>query len=243
MNYHWNWGIFFEASPDGTGTYLYSLYLGLRWTLATALSAWVIALILGTIIGVLRTLPSKSGQRLGWYYVELFRNIPFLVQLFLWYFVLPELLPKAAGLWVKQLPNASFFTTVVALSFYMSARIAEQLRSGIEALAKGQHLAGLALGLTTWQTYRFVVLPMAFRIILPPLTSDFLNTIKNTSVALTIGLVELTSRGYTIQEQSFQFFEAFTAVTLIYIAVNGVVTLAMRRLERLVAVPGYISGK
>jgi glutamate/aspartate transport system permease protein len=243
MNYHWNWGIFFDASPDGTGTYLYSLYLGLRWTLATALSAWVLALILGTMVGVMRTLPSKIARNLGWYYVELFRNIPFLVQLFLWYFVLPEVLPKTAGMWLKQLPNASFFTTVVALSFYMSARVAEQLRSGIDSLAKGQNLAGLALGLTTLQTYRYILLPMAFRIILPPLSSDFLNTIKNTSVALTIGLVELTSRGYTIQEQSFQFFEAFTAVTLIYIAVNSLVTWAMRMLERRVAVPGFIAGK
>jgi glutamate/aspartate transport system permease protein len=243
MNYHWNWGIFFEASPDGTGTYLYSLYLGLRWTLATAMCAWVLALVLGTLVGVLRTLPSKMSQRLGWYYVELFRNIPFLVQLFLWYFVLPELLPQAQGLWLKQLPNASFFTTVVALSFYMSARVAEQLRSGIDSLAQGQKIAGLALGLTTWQTYRLVLLPMAFRMILPPLTSDFLNTIKNTSVAMTIGLVELTARGYTIQEQSFQFFEAFAAVTVIYILVNGTVTLGMRYLERRVAVPGYSIGK
>jgi glutamate/aspartate transport system permease protein len=242
MNYNWNWGIFLEASPDGTGTYLYSLFLGLRWTLATALSAWVIALMLGTLVGVMRTLPSRPAQRLGGFYVELFRNIPFLVQLFLWYFVLPEVLPQAAGMWLKQMPNASFFTTVVALSFYMSARIAEQLRSGIASLASGQQLAGMALGLTTLQTYRYVLLPMAFRIILPPLTSDFLNTIKNTSVALTIGLVELTSRGYTIQEQSFQFFEAFTAVTLIYIVVNGLVTLGMRYLERRVAVPGFLSG-
>jgi glutamate/aspartate transport system permease protein len=243
MNYHWNWGIFFEASPDGSGTYLYSLFLGLRWTLATALSAWVIALVLGTVVGVMRTWPSKTAQRLGGYYVELFRNIPFIVQLFLWYFVLPEVLPQTAGLWIKQIPNASFFTTVVALSFYMSARIAEQLRSGIGALARGQSLAGLALGLTPLQSYRYVLLPMAFRIVLPPLTSDFLNTIKNTSVALTIGLVELTSRGYTIQEQSFQFFEAFTAVTLIYIAVNGIVTIGMRHLERRLAVPGFNSGQ
>jgi glutamate/aspartate transport system permease protein len=243
MNYHWNWGIFFEASPDGSGTYLYSLYLGLRWTLATALSAWVLALIFGTIVGVMRTLPSATAQRVGRYYVELFRNIPFIVQLFLWYFVLPEVLPQTAGMWIKQMPNASFFTTVVALSFYMSARVAEQLRSGIGSLASGQKPAGLALGLTTLQTYRYVLLPLAFRIILPPLTSDCLNTIKNTSVALTIGLVELTSRGYTIQEQSFQFFEAFTAVTLIYIAVNGIVTMGMRRLERKVSVPGFSAEK
>jgi glutamate/aspartate transport system permease protein len=104
-------------------------------------------------------------------------------------------------------------------------------------------MAGTALGLTTAQTYRYVLLPMAFRIILPPLTSEFLNTIKNTSVALTIGLLELTARARAMQEFSFQVFEAFTAATLIYLALNLVVTAGMRLLERKVAVPGYITGK
>jgi glutamate/aspartate transport system permease protein len=243
MNYHWNWGIFFEASPDGAGTYLYTLYLGLRWTLTTAVCAWLLAVVFGSVIGVMRTLPSQIAQRAAAFYVELFRNIPFLVQLFLWYFVLPEVLPAAAGAWLKQLPNASFFTAIVGLAFFMSARVAEQLRSGISALPRGQRHASLALGMTTAQTYRYVLLPMAYRIILPPMTSDMLNTLKNTSVAMTIGLVELTSRAYAIQENSFQFVEAFTAVTIIYLLVNNLVTAAMRWLERKVAVPGYISNK
>lgn len=243
MNYNWNWGIFFEPSPDGSGTYLDTLVMGLRWTVATALSAWTLALVLGIVVGILRTLPSRPAQAVGTAYVELFRNIPLLVQLFIWYFVVPELLPKAAGTWLKQLPNASFFTAVVAIGFYMSVRVAEQLRSGIKAIPRGQQYAGLALGLTTAQTYRYVLLPVAFRIIMPPLTSDFLNTIKNTSVALTIGLVELTARAYAIQEQSFQFFEAFAAATVIYLIVNMVVTLGMRLLEKKLAIPGYIAGK
>ncbi|MCA3183503.1 MULTISPECIES: amino acid ABC transporter permease [unclassified Cupriavidus] len=243
MNYHWNWNIFFEASPDGSGTYLYTLYLGLRWTIATAMCAWVIALILGAVIGVMRTMPSRGAQRVGRVWVEVFRNVPLLMQLFLWYFVLPEMLPDRAGEWLKQLPNAPFFTAVIGIGFYMSARVAEQVRSGIGAISRGQRYAGMALGLSTIQTYRYVLLPMAVRIILPPLTSDFLSTIKNTSVALTIGLVELTSRAYAIQEQSYQFFEAFTVVTLTYLLLNTAVTAAMRRLERKFAVPGYIVGK
>ncbi|GAB3626861.1 glutamate ABC transporter permease [Pandoraea terrae] len=243
MNYHWNWGIFFEASPDGSGTYLYTLYLGLRWTLATALSAWVIALVVGSVIGVMRTLPSTAAQSFGRAWVEVFRNVPLLVQLFLWYFVLPELLPEQTGAWLKQVPNASFFTAIVGIGFYMSARVAEQLRSGIGAIPRGQYYAGMALGLSTLQTYRYVLLPMAYRIVLPPLTSDFLSTIKNTSVALTIGLVELTARAYAIQEQSFQIFEAFSAATIIYLLVNNLVTTAMRKLEHKVAIPGYIVGK
>jgi glutamate/aspartate transport system permease protein len=243
MTYNWNWGIFFEPSPEGIGTYLDTLWLGLRWTLVTAATAWAIALVLGSIVGVVRTLPSRTAQRIGGAYVELFRNIPFLVQLFLWYFVLPELLPRSAGLWLKQLPNTAFFTAAVGLGFFMSARVAEQLRAGIGALPRGQAMAGSALGLTTGQVYRYVLLPMAFRIILPPLTSEFLNTIKNTSVALTIGLLELTARARAMQEFSFQVFEAFTAATLIYLAVNLLVTALMRALERAVAVPGYVTGK
>ncbi|HEY8566867.1 MAG TPA: amino acid ABC transporter permease [Beijerinckiaceae bacterium] len=243
MNYNWNWGIFWEASPEGVGTYLDTLMVGLRWTIVTALCAWILALVFGSLVGVMRTLPSKAAQRIGNAYVELFRNIPFLVQLFLWFFVLPEVLPQAAGLWLKQLPNAPFWTAVIGLGFYMSARVAEQLRAGINALPRGQRMAGTALGLTTAQTYRYVLLPMAFRIILPPLTSEFLNTIKNTSVALTIGLLELTARARAMQEFSFQVFEAFTAATLIYLALNLIVTTGMRLLERKVAVPGYIAGK
>ena len=243
MHYHWNWAIFFEPSPDGSGTYLDTLLMGLRWTLVTALCAWVIALMLGIVVGLLRTLPSRLGQGIGTVYVELFRNIPLLVQLFIWYFVLPELLPPAAGMWLKQLPNASFFTAVVGIGVYMSVRVAEQLRSGLKAIPRGQQSAGLSLGLTTAQVYRYVLLPVAFRIILPPLTSDFLNTIKNTSVALTIGLVELTARAYALQEQSFQFFEAFAAATVIYLVVNLMVTVAMRLLERKLAIPGFLAGK
>jgi glutamate/aspartate transport system permease protein len=243
VNYNWNWGIFFEASPEGTGTYLDMLLSGLRWTIATAIIAWFIALALGALVGVARTLPSRTAGWLTAAYVEFFRNIPLIVQLFLWYFVLPELLPREAGLWLKQLPNAAFWTASIGIGFYMSARVAEQVRSGINALPRGQGMAGKALGLTTAQTYRYVLLPMAFRIILPPLTSEFLNTIKNTSVALTIGLLELTGRARSMQEFSFQVFEAFTAATLLYLLINIVVVTAMRFLERRVAVPGYVAAK
>jgi len=243
MNYNWNWGIFWEQSPEGTGTYLDMLLSGLRWTIVTAIVSWLLALMLGSIVGVLRTLPSALAQRLSAAYVEIFRNIPLLVQMFLWFFVLPELVPSGLGLWLKQLPNAPFYTAVVCLGFYTSARVAEQVRAGINALARGQKMAGMALGLTTLQTYRYVLLPMAYRIILPPLTSEFLNNTKNTSVALTIGLLELTARARAMQEFSFQVFEAFTAATLLYLLINLVVVAGMRALERKVAVPGYIAGR
>jgi glutamate/aspartate transport system permease protein len=243
VNYHWNWHVFFEANPTGAGTYLDMLLSGLWVTIETSLLAWVIALVVGSVVGVMRTLPSKAVSRIGFVYVEFFRNMPLLVQIFLWFFVLPELLPKQAGLWLKQLPHAPFWTAAVSIGLFMSVRVAEQLRAGIGSLPRGQRMAATALGLTTMQTYRYVLLPMAFRIILPPLTSEFLNTIKNTAVAITIGLLELTGEARSMQEFSFQVFEAFTGATVMYLLVNIVVVTFMRFVERAVAIPGYISGK
>jgi glutamate/aspartate transport system permease protein len=243
VNYHWNWLVFFEPSPTGGGSYLDMLLSGLLLTIETSFCAWIIALITGSIVGVMRTLPSKTASTIGFAYVELFRNMPLLLQLFLWFFVLPELLPRQAGLWLKQLPNAPFYTAAIGIGLFMSARIAEQLRAGIGSLPRGQKMAATALGLTTTQAYAYVLLPMAYRIILPPLTSEFLSTIKNTAVAITIGLLELTGQARAMQEFTFQVFESFTAATMIYLLVNLVVVTVMRTLERAVAIPGYIAGK
>jgi glutamate/aspartate transport system permease protein len=243
VNYHWNWHIFWEPAPNGTGNYLDMLLSGLVLTIETAICAWIIALAFGSVIGVMRTLPSQTASWTGFAYVEFFRNMPLLVQLFVWFFVLPELLPRGMGLWLKQMPNAPFYTAAIGVGLFMSARVAEQTRAGINSLPRGQRLAATALGLTGAQTYRYVLLPMAFRIMVPPLTSEFLSTIKNTSVAITIGLIELTGQARAMQEFSFQVFEAFTAATMLYLMINIVVVIAMRLLERAVAVPGYITGK
>jgi glutamate/aspartate transport system permease protein len=239
MGYHWNWGIFWAPSPEGTGTYFDMLVQGLETTLITAALAWVIAFAVGSCVGVMRTLPGRVLPAAATCWIELFRNLPLLVQLFLWYFVVPDLLPCPWGVWLKQLPNAAFITAVIGIGFFMSARVAVQVASGIDAVPRGQRAAATALGLTGPQTYRYVLLPMAYRIILPPLTSELLNTIKNTSVALTIGLAELTARARAVQEFSFQVFEAFTAATLAYLVVNLIATLAARWLEARVRVPGY----
>jgi glutamate/aspartate transport system permease protein len=243
MNYHWDWGIFLAAEPGGTGSYLKYLVVGLGWTLATALAAWVIALAIGSVVGTLRTTPHQWIVRLGNAYVEIFRNVPLIVQMFLWFFVVPELLPKGLGDWVKQMPPpwGSYLPAVMCLGLYTSVRIAEQVKSGIGSLSRGQGMAGTALGLTLGQNYRFVLLPQAFRIVLPPLTSEFMNVIKNSSVALTIGLLELTGRARAMQEFSFKVFEAFAAATVIYLLTNLVVVYGMRALEKKVRVPGLIS--
>jgi glutamate/aspartate transport system permease protein len=243
LNYNWHWKVLLEAEPGGTGTYLHYLIAGLGWTIVTALAAWVIALAIGALVGTLRTTPMKWVVRAGNLYVEIFRNVPLIVQMFLWFFVLPELLPQALGDWIKQMPPpwGSYLPAVLCLGIFTSVRVAEQVRAGINSLPRGQRMAGTATGLTTAQTYRYVLLPQAFRIILPPLTSEFMNIIKNSSVALTIGLLELTGRARAMQEFSFRVFEAFTAATVIYLLTNLLVVLALRALERKVRAPGLIA--
>lgn len=242
MKYDWQWSVFVQMAADGSGTWLHYLFIGLLWSLATALAAWVLALSIGSVIGTLRTTPMPWVVRLGNAYVEIFRNVPLLVQMFLWFFVFPELLPQRLGDAMKQMPPpwGSYVPAVLCLGIYTSVRVAEQVRAGIQSLPRGQAMAGTALGLTLPQTYRFVLLPMAFRIVLPPLTSEFLNIIKNSSVALTIGLLELTGRARAMQEFSFKVFEAFSAATVLYLLVNLVIVLLMRVLERNMRVPGFI---
>lgn len=239
MHYNWNWWILFEPSLDGTNTYLTTLLWGAGWTIATSILAFMIAMILGTAIGVARTLPVGWMQRSGTVFVEIFRNIPLLVQMFIWYFVLPELLPRDVGMWLKHLPNAQFYTAVVALGFYHAARMAEVVRAGLESLPKGQRMAGQALGLTLPQTYFNVLLPMAYRIVVPAITSEFLSCTKNTSVAIAIGLVELTGSARAMQENSFQIFEAFTAATTLYLLLNLAIIFVMRSVENFASIPGY----
>ena len=248
-----DWKVFLEQAPSGGMTYLGWLGSGVLWTLAVSIFAWVIAFSLGSVIGVVRTTPLKIPRAIATTYVEIFRNVPLLVQMFLWYFVMPELLPKAAGDWFKQdLPNLvdlpfaqfsmwEFTAAVLCLGLYTASRVAEQVRAGIQSLPRGQTNAGLAMGFTLPQVYRFVLLPMAYRIIIPPMTSEFLTIFKNSSTALTIGVLELTAQSRQISEYTFKTFEAFTAATLIYIVITLSVIFFMRWLEGRFAVPGYIS--
>jgi glutamate/aspartate transport system permease protein len=244
MNYNWNWGVFFQRTPDGEAFYWEWIVSGLLWTLAVSATAWIIALVLGSIIGTIRTTDKPWLVRLGNAWVELFRNIPLLVQMFLWYFVIPEFIPPLKTWMISTEPiYAQYLSAVLCLGLFTSARIAEQVRAGIQSLSRGQRYAGMAVGLTQVQVYRYVLLPMAFRIIIPPLTSETMNLIKNTSIALTIGLMELTFRSRELGEYTFNFFEAFSAATVIYISIAMTANRVMAFIERRVAVPGYIGSK
>lgn len=240
-----NWGVFFEPAPSGGGaTYLDWTIAGLKLTVMLSMASWVIALLWGSVMGVFRTLPSRVLYGISTAYVEVFRNVPLLVQLFIWYFVIPELLPVSLGNWFKQRDPVSqmFFAATACLGFFTGARICEQVRAGIESLSKGQKAAGLALGFTLGQTYKSVLLPMAFRIILPPMSSEMVNLVKNSAVASTIGLLELAAMGRQLVDYTARAYESFTAVTLLYIAVNLIVLGFMRWAELKARVPGFIGG-
>jgi glutamate/aspartate transport system permease protein len=237
--------LLFQSTPDGTELYLDWVLNGLLWTLALALGAWAIALTAGTLGGVARTLPGALLPGIARVYVEIFRNVPLLVQMFFWYFVLPELLPAGIGTAIKQMdpPWGSFFPALVCLGLFTGARIAEQVRAGIQALDKGQREAAWALGLRQAALYRLILLPQAFRIILPTLTSEFMTIFKNTSVALTIGLVELTATAREINENTFRTFEAFGVVTIIYLVLALLAWYGMNWIERTVRLPDVAHGQ
>jgi len=245
MNYQWNWAVFLQPSATGDGSYLDWMLSGFKMTISLSLTAWIIALLLGALVGVLRTVPNRLLSGLATAYVEMFRNVPLLVQLFIWYFVLPELLPVSIGDAYKQANPVvqQFLASVVCLGLFTSARVAEQVRAGINSLPRGQKNAGLALGFTLPQTYRYVMLPMAFRLVVPPLTSEFLNVFKNSAVCSTIGLLELAAQGRQLVDYTAQPFESFIAVTVSYIIINVTVMTLMHKFEKRIAVPGYIGGK
>jgi glutamate/aspartate transport system permease protein len=240
-----DWGIFFKPAFDGSGNYLRFLFVGLQWTLLVSILSWILAFFVGSLIGILRTFPGRFLPMLGAVYVEVFRNIPLLVQLFLWYFVFPEIVP-GLGTWFKQGFSPllqQLISGVLCLGLFTAARVAEQVRSGINSLGRGQRGAGLALGLNLMQVYRLILLPVAYRIIVPTLTSEFLNTIKNSAVASTIGLAELSRQSQQLGEFTAHWYEAFIAVTVLYGIINITVMIASRFLERAVRLPGYVGGK
>lgn len=252
MKYNWDLSIifctdethflWFFLKDDCSQGYLYWVISGFGWTIAVACAAWVIAFTLGSIIGVSRTVNQPVVRGIATAYVELFRNIPLLVQMFLWFFVVPELLPEKTGTWVKrELPLPEFWTAVVCLGMYHASRTAEQVRAGIESIPRGQTYAGLAMGLTRVQVYRYVLLPVSYRIIIPPLTSDFMGIFKNSSVALTIGVLELTAQARQVGEYTFNYFEVFLVATVLYLLVTLTVVTVMRVVERKVHIPGTIA--
>jgi glutamate/aspartate transport system permease protein len=246
QTYSWNWSVFLEPVSTGEpSNYLDWLLAGLYNTIVLGLLAIVIALAIGTLMGILRTVPNKGLASIGTVYVAVFRNVPVIVQLFAWYFVMPELVPGDLGTWFKELPSNTqmLISSVLCIGLYMGARVCEHVRSGIGTLPRGQRAAALALGLTLPQAYRYVLLPVAFRVAIPPLSSEFVNVFKNSAVASTIGLLDLSAQSQQVSEYTAHPYESFIAATLIYVAINMIVMFSMRFLEKSLRLPGYIGGK
>lgn len=234
----WDWQVFLQDTGGGQ-TYLDWMLSAWGWTLAVAFLALLIALVFGALVGTIRTLPDhrlafRLAIRAGHAWVEIFRNVPLLVQIFIWYHVIPALIPALKGL-------PGFVLVVAALGLFTSARIAEQVRAGIQSLPRGQRYAAMALGMTTAQSYRLVILPMAFRIIIPPLTSESMNIIKNSSVAFAVSVAELTLFALQAQEETSRGIEVYLAVTSLYMVSAFTVNRLMAFIERQVRVPGLIA--
>jgi glutamate/aspartate transport system permease protein len=231
---NWDWQVFLQDTGGGR-TYLAWLMSAWGWTLSVAALSLIVALVVGSLMGILRTTPNKWLVFIGDAWTEMFRNVPLLVQIFLWYHVIPSIF-----LSLRALP--SLVLVVFALGFFTSARIAEQVRAGIQALPQGQRYAGLAMGLTLPQTYRYVLLPMAFRIVIPPLTSEAMNIVKNSSVAFAVSIAELTMFAMQAQEETSRGIEIYLAVTALYFVSAFAINRLALFIEHRVQVPGMIGG-
>jgi glutamate/aspartate transport system permease protein len=236
MHYHWHWGILLQQP------YVTWLLEGLSVTIALSLIGWTIAMVVGTLIGAMRTASSPILRSVGALYVQVFRNIPLLLQMFLWFFVLPEILPDTVGHYLKRdLPYPEFSMAAMCLGCYTASRVAEIVRAGIVSAGPGQRTAALASGMSAVQAYRFVLLPLAFRLTVPPLVSEFLTIFKNSSVALAVGVFELTNQANQIENYTFQGFEAYTAATVLYAAISWICLRGTRLLSRRASVAGMIA--
>ena len=216
----------------GDQTYLDWILSAWGWTLTVSVGALLVALIVGVSVGTMRTLQDRPV--LAWFgaaWVELFRDIPLLVQIFLWYFVIPDAFPV-----LKKCSPAVL--VIVAIGLFTSARIAEQVRAGIRSLSHGQRSAALALGLTTARTYRHVLLPMALRIIIPPLTSEAMNVVKNSSVAFAVSITELTFFARQAGEETAAPIQMYLAATILYGLTAFAVNRLMHAVERRSRIPG-----
>jgi His/Glu/Gln/Arg/opine family amino acid ABC transporter permease subunit len=234
VNYTFNWSVLWTGE---SGQWLLS---GLIVTLELSALAWILAVALGIVSGALRTVKFRPLRAVATFYVEFFRNVPLLVWMFFWYFGVPPFLPEVIREWMFG-HGLEFWAGVLALGVYSGARFSEVLRSGIQSIPRTQMEAAVASGLTTFQAYRYVILPVALRLIIPPATNESLNLLKNSSVALTISVAELTFQTRQIETYTAKAIEALTAGTLIYLVLCIGLASFMAWVERRTAIPGLIT--
>ena len=233
MNYQFNWSILWTGQ---SGAWLLQ---GVITTLQLTVLAWCLAVMLGIVAGAFRTVQFAPLRWLSSSYVEFFRNVPLLVWMFFWYFGVPPLLPEGVQDWLFD-HGAEFWAGMFALGVYHGARFSEVIRAGIQSIPQNQYESAVSTGLTIPQTYRLVIVPIALRLIIPPATNESLNLLKNSSVALTIGVAELTFQTRQIETYTAKAIEALTAGTMIYLALCLGLAVLASRLERRFAIPGMI---
>ena len=235
LNYTFDWSVLWRHPYGGM------LAKGIATTVHLSLLAWLIALALGLMVGICRVLPLRSASLAGGVYVQVFRNTPFLVQLFFWYFAAPLLLPKPAQAWLyDNVPNYAFWAGVVALGTYTASRVAEQFRAGLLSIPRDQYRAAYATGLTTFQVYRYVIAPFALRLILPPFTTEFLTCFKNSALTMTIGVMEVTHTAYYIDSFTWRGLETTTAASTVYLCIAIGIVACMAFVEKRFRIPGMI---
>ena len=232
--YDFDWGVLWRQ-PYGIW-----LLKGLWWTILIGFSAWIIAFFLGIFVGTLRVTPWRGLRFISTAYTEVFRNIPFLVQLFFWYYGGPMLFGDHLGRQINRIMDLNIYVAIVALGLYTASRVAEHLRAGFASISSDQYQAVLSTGMTNYQMYRYVIIPYALRIIMPPLTTEFLTIFKNSSVAMTIGVAELTFQSYRIDAETFHGLEATTGAMAIYLLLGLTVVRVMSIVENKFKIPGMI---
>jgi polar amino acid transport system permease protein len=217
FNYQFDWAII------TSGQYFEWLVSGLKITIELSVVSIALSFILGLLIAVMRM--SQFGP-IRWFahgYLEFFRNTPLLVQIFFWYFGSYQVLPMSVQDWMNE-RNFEFISAVIALTIYTSAFIAEDIRSGVRSIPKEQMEAARSSGFSYVRSMQYIILPQAVRITVPPLINQFLNLAKNSSLAMTIGVAELTYQARQVESYTFKGFEAFTAATLVYLVISLVIT-------------------
>ena len=236
MSYDFRWAVLWEQP--------YGLWMleGIRTTIGLGLVSWFFALLLGIVIGTCRFSRINPLRWLAAAYTEFFRNIPLLLHLFIWYFAAPSILPSFMVEYLYlELDHVEFWVVVIGLSIYTSSRVAEQIRAGLNSIHGDQFSAALSTGLTQLQMYRYVILPQVIRIMIPPLTTEFLTTFKNTSLAMTVGVLETTFMSQQIEAYTFHGLEATTGASLVYLIISLVIMFSMGRVEKKLTLHGRLS--
>jgi len=234
LSYEFDWSVLWR-DPYGI-----MLLKGLGMTIFLGLSAWIIALVIGIFIGTLRITKYRLLRFIGTAYVELFRNIPLLVQMFFWFYAGPMLFGATLARQINRLDGLAIYVSIIGLGLYTASRIAEHLRAGFASIGKDQYQAVLSTGMTQMQMYRYVIIPYALRLTIPPLTTEFLTVFKNTSIVMTIGVAELTFQSYQIDAETFHGLEATTGAMLIYLILGMTIVKFMEQVEKKYKIKGLM---